>query len=46
MVTCLPNLMAPVPAEAADSIQKLIDTLEDHDDVKDIYSNAEFPDEA
>jgi len=40
MVTCLPNLMAPVPAEAADSIQKLIDTLEDHDDVKDIYSNA------
>ena len=46
MVTCLPELMAPVPPEAADSIQKLIDTLEDHDDVKDIYSNAEFPDEA
>jgi YebC/PmpR family DNA-binding regulatory protein len=45
MVTCLPVLMAPVPAEAAESIQKLIDTLEDHDDVKDIYSNAEFPDE-
>lgn len=46
MVTCLPELMAPVPPEAAESIQKLIDTLDDHDDVKDIYSNAEFPDEA
>jgi transcriptional/translational regulatory protein YebC/TACO1 len=25
-----------------ESIQKLMDTLEDHDDVKDVYSNAEF----
>ncbi len=44
-ITCLPELMSPVPPEAAESIQKLIETLEDHDDVKDIYSNAEFPNE-
>jgi len=45
-ITCLPELMSPVPHEAMESIQKLIDTLEDHDDVKDIYTNAEFQDEA
>jgi transcriptional/translational regulatory protein YebC/TACO1 len=28
------------------AVNKLIDALEDHDDVKEVYSNAEFPDEA
>jgi len=25
-------------------VNKLIDALEDHDDVKEVYSNAELPD--
>jgi transcriptional/translational regulatory protein YebC/TACO1 len=28
------------------AVNKLIDALEDHDDVKEVYSNAESPDEA
>ena len=27
------------------AVNRLIDALEDHDDVKEVYSNAEFPDE-
>jgi len=33
------------PAAVA-AVNKLIDALEDHDDVKEVYSNAEFPDAA
>ena len=33
-------------ADAVAAVNKLIDALEDHDDVKEVYSNAEFPDEA
>jgi len=33
------------PATAA-AANKLIDALEDHDDVKEVFSNAEFPAEA
>lgn len=42
-VTYLPSLSVPLtdPA-AAQSVHQLIDLLEDHDDVKDLYSNAEF----
>jgi transcriptional/translational regulatory protein YebC/TACO1 len=35
--------VAGEPAAAA--LNKLIEALEDHDDVKEVYSNAEFPDE-
>ncbi len=42
MLTCLAELMIPVPVNANASIQKLMETLEDHDDVRDLYSNAEF----
>jgi transcriptional/translational regulatory protein YebC/TACO1 len=31
---------------AAATINRLIDALEDHDDVKDVYSNAQFPEDA
>ncbi len=37
-----------VPLQGAASVatvNKLIEALEDHDDVKEVYSNAEFPDE-
>lgn len=43
-VTALPTLSVPLngPA-AAGAVSKLIDALEEHDDVKEVYSNAEFP---
>jgi len=31
--------------KAADEVTRLLDLLEDHEDVKDVHSNAEFPDE-
>ena len=31
--------------QAVSAINKLLEALEDHDDVKEVYSNAEFPDE-
>ncbi|KTD00744.1 YebC [Legionella geestiana] len=34
--------MIPVSGDAAESLMKLIDALEDLDDVQDVYSNAEF----
>lgn len=34
----------PVGEEDGDKVLKLLDTLEDLDDVKDVYSNADFPD--
>ena len=45
-VTSLPTATVPIsdPASAA-AVTKLIDALEDHDDVKEVHSNAEFPDE-
>jgi YebC/PmpR family DNA-binding regulatory protein len=44
-VTWLPTITVPLSgAGAAAAVNKLIEALEDHDDVKEIYSNAEFPD--
>lgn len=45
-VTELPSVTVPVPAEAAAAVNRLLEALEDHDDVKEVYSNAEFTDEA
>jgi YebC/PmpR family DNA-binding regulatory protein len=43
-VTWLPTLTVPVPdAKAVEAVSRLIDLLEEHEDVKDVYSNAEFP---
>ena len=44
-VTFLPTVTVPLidPAAVA-SISKLIDALEEHEDVKEVYSNADFPD--
>ncbi|MBM3846183.1 MAG: YebC/PmpR family DNA-binding transcriptional regulator [Verrucomicrobia bacterium] len=42
-VTYLPTLTVPITEDSArNSVTRLIDLLEDHDDVKDVYSNAEF----
>lgn len=44
-VTALPSVTVPL-ADAASvaAVNRLIEALEDHDDVKEVYSNAEFPD--
>jgi YebC/PmpR family DNA-binding regulatory protein len=42
-INSIPALTVPVNAEQAMAVNKLIDALEENDDVKDVYSNAEFP---
>ena len=43
-VTWVPNLTVPLtPGKATEEVTRLLDLLEDHDDVKDVHSNAEFP---
>ena len=43
-ITALPEITVPINGEAAvAAVNKLIDGLEDHDDVKEVFSNAEFP---
>jgi len=41
-VTWLPTITAPLGPPAATAVSRLIEALEEHDDVKDVYSNAEF----
>ena len=44
-VTWLPSLTVPLQdAKAIEETNRLIDMLEEHDDVKEVHSNAEFPD--
>ncbi|MCF7708008.1 MAG: YebC/PmpR family DNA-binding transcriptional regulator [Verrucomicrobia bacterium] len=45
-VTYLPTLTVPLDEGATKQVSKLIDALEEHDDVNEVYSNAEFPPEA
>lgn len=42
-ITYLPMLTVPLGGDQAGAVNKLIDALEENDDVKDVYSNAEFP---
>ena len=42
-ITSLPAITVPLNADAVADVNKLIDALEDHDDVKEVFSNAEFP---
>lgn len=45
-VTSLPELTVALDdAGAVAAVNRLIDALEEHDDVKEVYSNAEFPNE-
>jgi len=45
-ITALPALSVPLSEPAAiAAVNKLIEALEEHDDVKEVYSNAEFPNE-
>jgi YebC/PmpR family DNA-binding regulatory protein len=43
-VTFLPMVTVPLATDSvASTVSRLLEALEDHDDVKDIYSNADFP---
>jgi YebC/PmpR family DNA-binding regulatory protein len=44
-VTMLPQNMTPVDGEAAAKLIRLIDALEDCDDVQKVYTNADLPDD-
>lgn len=44
-ITSLPSITVPLNDGAAvAAVNKLIDALEEHDDVREVFSNAEFPD--
>ncbi|MCA3556601.1 YebC/PmpR family DNA-binding transcriptional regulator [Aestuariivirga sp.] len=40
-----PQTMAPVDQEKAESLMKLVDALDEDDDVQTVFSNADIPDE-
>lgn len=45
-ITSLPTLLVPLTAEAEiAAVNRLIEALEEHDDVKEVFSNADFPSE-
>lgn len=41
----VPDAYTPVDAETAAKVQKMIDKLEDNDDVQNVYHTAEYPDD-
>ncbi len=46
-ITSLPSLTIPLKdAAAVAAVNKLVEALEEHDDVKEVYTNAEFPPDA
>ena len=44
-VTHRPSTLAEVDAEQAPTVMKMLDTLEDLDDVQAVYTNADFPED-
>ena len=44
-LTMIPDTYTTLDMEGAEKVQKLIDKLEDDDDIQDVYHNAEFPEE-
>jgi YebC/PmpR family DNA-binding regulatory protein len=45
-VTWLPTALVILEKEMATGVRQLIEALEDHDDVNEVYSNAQFHDES
>jgi len=46
-ITSLPTILVSLADEAGvAAVNKLIEALEEHDDVKEVFSNADFPNEA
>jgi YebC/PmpR family DNA-binding regulatory protein len=44
-ITQMPSTSVPVNAETAPKVLRLVDALEDLDDVQDVYANFDIPDE-
>ncbi|WP_461226569.1 YebC/PmpR family DNA-binding transcriptional regulator [Lacticaseibacillus suihuaensis] len=44
-LTMVPQNTVPVPAEKLETMQNMIDALEDDDDVQNVYTSAEWPDD-
>ncbi len=44
-LTMIPKNLVAVSAESGRAVVKLIDALEEHDDVQNVYSNADLPEE-
>jgi YebC/PmpR family DNA-binding regulatory protein len=44
-VTMLPKNYVPVDADGASKLTRLIEALEEHDDVQGVYANADMPEE-
>jgi YebC/PmpR family DNA-binding regulatory protein len=44
-ITMVPNATVAVTGEEARKLLKLVDVLEEHDDVQNVYSNFDIPDE-
>jgi len=45
-ITSLPTVTVPLAGAAAAASGRLIDALEEHDDVKEVFTNADFPEAA
>ena len=44
-VDMVPSTTTPLDKEGAEKVLRLVDALEDLDDVQNVYSNAELPDD-
>ncbi|MEL1196487.1 YebC/PmpR family DNA-binding transcriptional regulator, partial [Staphylococcus epidermidis] len=44
-LTMIPQNTTPVDPEKAEQFQRLIDALEDNDDVQEVYTAGELPEE-
>ena len=44
-ITELATVGVPLAEDQSAGVNRLVEALEDHDDVKEVYTNAEFPDE-
>lgn len=44
-ITMIPQNMSPIEGKQADSLMKMIDVLEDNDDVQNVYANYDISDE-
>lgn len=45
-ITMLPKSYVPIEGSAADQMVRLVDALEDNDDVQNVYANFDIPEEA
>jgi YebC/PmpR family DNA-binding regulatory protein len=44
-VTLRPDTLSPLDVDTAEKVMRMIDNLEDLDDVQEVYTNADIPDE-